>query len=473
MDFLPIKFLRNEDKDRVDYWLIKLASLQKIGIPVLEGIVIFPPNFKEELRRVFIIDEVSFKNRRNALKSNFKTPPEFFIDEVQKFTRRKEIKDLWVKLIEQWFFDIEKISKEKGYSPSNFNLLKGIPLFFSERVTASGTVSVSKDFSFQESGFDTKINVEKGKLESKHLKELDYLAIKAEKILGLGFTFRWVLEEKNHQSKIYFTSIINSSRSVPAKVNDYKIHSIEEKEGNVNFDFPVKIFIDILPNEVLENAGGLILDDSKFDAEESLKLVIQFSEKNPKSSVVFQFSENDLRKTKDLKIKANNFLFLKNKKKLLNVAVGLPPSRSVEDLLRVKRDLAVLNISRKGSLKFWVNISFPSNIIDLENFALAGIDGVILNLDLLFKNFFVLDDFQKVNREKIETFIKFLDEGLRTLKKLKIPVIADGELVDNDEVLKYLISKGVYGIAVSAKRHQVFLMDLPWIHLQAQKNLLF
>lgn len=475
MDYLPIKYLRVEDKDRVEEWLIKLSTLSRNGIPILEGVVFFPPNFKEAFKKFFIVDEVSFKNRKKDIKKYFKDPPSFFIEEIEKYDKKIEYLSLWNKIIDEWLNNFEKSCKAGEFSLNNLGTLKGTPIFFAKKILASGTVNVVKDFTFKDNPFDTKIKIEKGKLESKNLKELDLLAIKAEKILGLGFSFRWVLEEVDHEKKIFFTSIFHSGL-LPNSVNNLnnKTYYIPFKERESETRLPVKVFIFInqLEEEVPDLLDGVIVDTSFFKEDRGLKTIINFCEKFKDSLVLFKFTDEDLMSSKKLKKKCEDLLFLRNKKRLLSVVPVIPSSSSVDEFLKTKRDLAVFGISRKASLKLWAQFKSPSNIIDIESYALAGIDGVVLNLDLTFKSFFTLEDFHNISREKVETFIKFLDEGLVTLNKLNIPVVALGELIDNDEILKYLISKGVWGIAVSAKRHQIFLMDLPWVHLQAQRNLL-
>ncbi len=473
MDYLPIKYLRIEDKDKVDRELIKLSSLSRNGIPILEGIVFFPPNFKESFKKFFIVDEFSFKHRIKELKKHINTPPSFFLEEIQKYDKKIDSFKLWENLINTWLDDFTKTCKDKGFQIENLNSLKGIPIYFSKKVIAEGVVNVVKDFTYKDNPYDTKIKIEKGKLDSKDLKQLDILAIKAEKILGLGFSFRWVLEEINNEKKIFFASIFHTGHLPAIPVSS----SIPFNNPNFNTSasdvrFPVKVLLNQLGEVMPEQLDGTIIETSLLKEDEGLKNTLEFCQKFPESLVLFKITDEELTNSKGLRKKIEELLFLRNKSKFLKVIPLIPASSSVEEFLNTKRDIAVLGITRKASLKLWVEFTRPSNIVSIEEYVLAGIDGVVLNLDFLFKNLFSIDDFQKVSKEKIEIFIKFLEEGLRTLNKLKIPVISTGELIDNDEILKFLVSKGIYGIAISAKRHQIFLMDLPWIHLQAQKKLL-
>ncbi len=473
MEFLPIKYLRNEDKERVDDWIIKLATLQRSGVPVLDGIVFSPPNFKEAFKKFFIIDDISLKNRVREVKKYFENPPDFFVEEILKKERQINSRKLWLDLIEEWLGNFKKINNERTFSLNNLNLLKGIPIFFAEKVVASGVVNVVKDFTFQDNSFDSKIKVEKGKLDSKHLKELDILAIKAEKILGLGFEYRWVLEEVGHGKGIFFISISHTGNfSIPLKEPIFSVEVTNFRKEAEKNNLPIKVFLNQLSLPLPYILDGAIVDTSEFKDDEGLREIIKCCKDHQKIPLLFKFTDEDLIKRMSLERKCKNLLFLRKREKFLNVVALIPSGISVDEFLKLKRDLSVLGISRKASLKLWVEFRSPSNIFDIENYALSGIDGVVLNLDELFKNFFVLKDLQAVNRERIETFIKFLDEGMRLLSKLKISLIASGELVDKDEILRFLILKGVYAVAVSPKRHQIFLMDLPWMHLQVHRNFL-
>jgi hypothetical protein len=51
--------------------------------------------------------------------------------------------------------------------------------------------------------------------------------------------------------------------------------------------------------------------------------------------------------------------------------------------MQLKRELAVKKLVRKNSLQLWMEVAVPENIVNIEDYLLAGIDGVVLNIDEL------------------------------------------------------------------------------------------
>lgn len=67
---------------------------------------------------------------------------------------------------------------------------------------------------------------------------------------------------------------------------------------------------------------------------------------------------------------------VRNKMGLKNLWVMLPFVRTVRELLEVKKILAANGLHRTPSFKLWMMVEIPSNVILLDEFINAGIDGV-------------------------------------------------------------------------------------------------
>ena len=148
--------------------------------------------------------------------------------------------------------------------------------------------------------------------------------------------------------------------------------------------------------------------------------------------------------------------FARHKKDLLNVHIVIPFVRGVNELLQIQRELAVKKLMRKNSLQIWMEVATPENIVNLENYLMGGIDGVVLNLNELIA-FFNGFDPQEGNlafyKNEIDGLLKFLEDGIRVLHKSKVPFIAYGSLTLDQKVLEFLVEKGVYGIVT--ERYEV------------------
>ena len=93
----------------------------------------------------------------------------------------------------------------------------------------------------------------------------------------------------------------------------------------------------------------------------------------------------------------------------------------------------------------------PENIINMEEYLLAGIDGVVLNLNEQIAHLNGFDPKEEelsFYKNEVEGLIKFLEDPIRLLHKSKIPFIVCGSMALYPKVLEFLVEKGVWGIVV-------------------------
>lgn len=67
---------------------------------------------------------------------------------------------------------------------------------------------------------------------------------------------------------------------------------------------------------------------------------------------------------------------VRNKYGYKNLHLMIPFVRTVDELIKVKRIIAGSGLSRSNTFKLWMMVEIPSNVILLEDFISAGIDGV-------------------------------------------------------------------------------------------------
>ena len=162
---------------------------------------------------------------------------------------------------------------------------------------------------------------------------------------------------------------------------------------------------------------------------------------------------------------AEAFLYIRNKKKLQNLELAAPFTRSPEELLQLKKDLGIKGVIFKGAVRFWWEMAVPENFLNLEEYLAVGIDGVILNLDELQK---LLEGYEfaegEFYKKQVKALVKFIKPTLKSLHQAKIPVIARGELTVHHEVLEFLLESGVWGIVANTPMEAENLPEhLSWV----------
>ena len=106
-------------------------------------------------------------------------------------------------------------------------------------------------------------------------------------------------------------------------------------------------------------------------------------------------------------------------------------------------------------MQLWLEVAVPENIINLENYLESGLDGVVLNMDELiaYLNGFDHQDAELAfYKNEAVGLLKFLEDSLKILHQSRTPFIAQGSLNLNQQVLEFLVEKGVHGIV--AERYE-------------------
>jgi pyruvate,water dikinase len=146
--------------------------------------------------------------------------------------------------------------------------------------------------------------------------------------------------------------------------------------------------------------------------------------------------------------------YVREKKRLTNLNIMLPFVRTVNELIEVKKIIASSGLKRSSSFLLYMMAEIPANVLLLEDFIKAGIDGVsigsndltmlVLGVDrdnsLLTKDF---DEMNKAVQKAIEIIVK-------TCSKHKILSSICGQAPSNyPELVKNLIRWGINSISVS------------------------
>ncbi|MDD3531964.1 MAG: phosphoenolpyruvate synthase [Candidatus Shapirobacteria bacterium] len=145
---------------------------------------------------------------------------------------------------------------------------------------------------------------------------------------------------------------------------------------------------------------------------------------------------------------------VRNKKGLRNLWLMLPFTRTVEELIEVKKIIAAYGLSRGPSFKLWLMVETPANIINLKRFIEAGIDGISLGTNDLTMLILGIDrDNAKLNKlfdEADPAVLWAIRKAIKTCQKYQISSSICGQVVsDQPEIIQKLVGWGISSISVN------------------------
>lgn len=469
IEILPIKLLRDEDAEIFGSLNVALANLERFILPVAPGIVVTPP----ELHLKTVFEHYDFGSKEifqqsltlvkkelasvpipENLQKELKVYREFFVNGHIIDSAR----DVWLVLLELWVEEIKSRLWKNGFSKGVTENLEPQIIIFSKKVEAAGTLSCE--------GEKTYLEVTLGKIDPPIRKKLSEIVRGANKKLFIPHTYEWIVDGGVKLIKVLpFTPVFNQMVSQTPEVKIETSTVASQKAV-------VRVFYDLSSGFTVEpSADGVYIASEKiFDLnkpkdsfEELVLKIVEAATSFPNSPILIKLADKSegmgsVRGTLRL-IHQQSLLdpliealdFARHKKGLTNVHIVIPFVRSPKELSQIKRDLSVKKLMRKNSLQQWLEIAVPENIINLEEYLINGVDGVVLNLDELIAHLNGFDHTQEellFYKNEVSGLIKFLEDGLKLLHKSKIKFIATGSLSLYPQVLDFLVEKGVHGVVV-------------------------
>jgi len=464
MIILPIRLISEVDKQIFGLNLYNLSQLQRSGLPVPNGVVIGDVEIilQTVLKHLKTVDKEIFEQKLSIIKGDLSKiciPVE--LEEVLEKQKEyflngkfyKKAKDVWIALLNLWLEEIRSRLWRGGFEVGISSNLFAWPIFFLEK-------EVEEFESYFDPGFFEVIikqrNGKKVNLEPKKLQRIDRIVLEVNQKLFLP----QVCSVLTCKDQIFLTGVTPFTQTLPVSQEADII--LPKKEEKRLIKSAVKVFFNLSSGfAISSNMDGILIEGEKINDFETM--VFKLSEAAltiPENPVIFRlptkYEEEISGSLRLINHKGlldeytKAFLFVRHKKDLSNLELAIPLTRSVEEFLQIKRDLASLGIHRKGSLKIWLEVCVPENIINLEKYLEVGLDGIILNLDSLQQ---YLGGHSQPEREyykkEIEALLKFITTSFKLLHKEKIPILAQGELVLNSDVLDFLLEQGVWGIVAN------------------------
>lgn len=473
IEILPIRILTDTDNLLFGTLNVSLGKLHRAGLPIAPGIVVTAPYLKLKVALEhydFGTKEVFLQSLTLVKQEISKIPiPQILLKETaghKNFLldghKIKSVKELWQSLLRVWIEQIKNRLWDSGFYTGITEGLEPKAVMFIKKVQGQGTAYFD---TFLE---DVQIQLKTGKPRVDDFRKIREITKEANKKLFMPYEYEWIIDRgiKLVGLKPYMVSHAVTVERKPEFVRE------EMKEDKKTGKSAVKVFFDLSAGFIVEkNIDGIYLASEKiFDLnkphESFDQLVFKLVESAvtfPDLPILFKLADKSegmgkIRGTLRL-LHQNSLLepmlqaldFARHKKGLNNVHVVIPFVRGVNELLQIKRELAVKKLMRKNSLEMWLEVAVLENIINLENYLITGIDGVVLNLDELIAHLNGFDPLEgelALYKNEVEGLLKFLEDGIRLLHRSKIPFIAYGSLSFYPKVLEFLVEKGVYGIVV-------------------------
>src|SRR3989344_2224776 len=456
MEILPLKSLTKEDKHLVGLNLYNLGRLHHFGFPVTEGIIVVPPEklVHQILEKYSHIPKTHLKNYLSHLQAELTKIPipeklvrilDDLINEGYKL-KALDIKQLWMNLIDKWFYEItSKISRE------DFNNLKLTP----QLISIISSVSVSGFGFFDDIRKHAVIKTESGTLSFEQSLFLENLITHANKKLLIPQIYHWIIEG-NELKFIKLSPFTQSTFQVKeedrtrAILNPHPYESLPKTVFKVFINFPFK--------QIHQSMDGILFSPNKdWDRDEKIMHLSNLAKAYTNSTVILELPE----KRGELHEWAESLLYTRNKKNLLNTQLLFPKVSNTEEFLQIKRDLASMGIYSKGSLKMWFNISSIESLINFDQFLEAGFDGIIIDMDQILESILQRNLEHENLNDKGITLVQFLDRhNFREIIRSSLPILVKGKIAQTEEVLNYLLKKGVTGIITDENVYKSLKMHL-------------
>lgn len=143
---------------------------------------------------------------------------------------------------------------------------------------------------------------------------------------------------------------------------------------------------------------------------------------------------------------------VRNTMELKNVWLMLPFVRTVDELEQVKKRITEAGFYRSPNFKIWMTIEVPSNVVLLDRFIEAGIDGISIDIDDLTMLLLGIDhknmELEK-NLFEDDAVLWAIEKVIKTAHKYHIPSLLHTATSLQDKLLEKLIHWGITSVSVS------------------------
>lgn len=407
MYILPLKLLTHSDRNFVGDELISLSILQRKGFPIADTHILFPPDQ--------IHSSLSVLNGHQLRK---KLEQKLNWEVLKKINSNLKFEVIQKDIIGSWI----------NQHSAKFSSLKPIAI-----ISAPEARNYGQGYLNPVEGLI--ITQEKNKLSPDLYLELDGLIKSANNHLLLSYLYHWIYDGQGFKflrlqpltQNFHDISSESGKQSLIGSLEktekDYQISTT--KVISKGFEYNIKtdgcfLEIDGLTGEIIDK---VVLLAKEFGNKPVYVKLGNLSAENIKS-----------------------FLSLRNKFRCYNVQAVIGSQQSPQKYLELKRDFASYGLYPKVSFGIYLELSTPENFINLNRYIEVGLSGAIINVEALSINLGGTDQ----GLFEPQTLISFLTDSVKLLNKNQIPFLVIGKTLLDDEVLKFMVKNGVYGVIVES-----------------------
>ncbi|OGE66783.1 hypothetical protein A3H85_03245 [Candidatus Daviesbacteria bacterium RIFCSPLOWO2_02_FULL_40_8] len=461
MLILPIESISEVDQALFGANIYNLSQLKRSGLPVPDGIALTPPEFilKTVLEHTRDHQIELFEQRLTLLREtllNTPIPTELLsiLKTHKKFWCQSSLyddpKQLWESLIDRWLAQLRAKIWRDGFSTPIEEAFSPYLIFFADKTWVKTDVTAFIDPDSSEVLLKTT-----QKLTVPTIQQIQDAVRLGDKKLYLPHFYQFTINNKPILIGISpYTNHIEG--------NDVEIE-IPLKQENKLIRSATKLFVNATSGITLADShvDGVLVETERFnDPHEAIIKVGEMAILNIHLPIILRlpdFKNGDIQgslrlinQQSLLDTSSSTYLFLRNKKRLLNISLGIPTVRSVEEYKELKNQLAKRGINRGPTLKYWLEFNVPENIIRVDDYLKIGLDGIILDLDMIQTHLCGINtqegEFYKHN---IGVVMDFLQPFCTSINNQSLPLIAKGQLALYPQILDFLILQGVYGVVVN------------------------
>ncbi len=238
-----------------------------------------------------------------------------------------------------------------------------------------------------------------------------------------------------------------------AQIGTHPRKMIEDKKS--------KEFVDLLAENLAkftESFGNrpVVYRASDFKTNEyrNLKGGTHFEPVEPNPMLGFRGAYRYIKDEAVFNLELEAIKIVRNKMGFKNLHLMIPFVRTVDELIAVKRIIAAAGLSRSANFKLWMMVEIPANVILLDEFIQAGIDGVSIgsnDLTMLIlgtdrDNEMVAPEFN----EKNPAVLWALEHVVKTAVKHKITCSLCGQAASQySDLVEKLVQWGITSVSVS------------------------
>lgn len=223
-----------------------------------------------------------------------------------------------------------------------------------------------------------------------------------------------------------------------------------------------KLFIDKLSTELLKfckafDPRPVVYRATDFKTNEYRNLIggKEYEPEEPNPMLGFRGAFRYMSDPQVFELELETIKLVRNKYGFKNLWLMLPFVRTVEELVAVKKIIAGSGLYRSASFKLWMMVEIPSNVILLDEFCQAGIDGVSIGSNDLTMLLLGTDrDNTEVAREFNEenpAVLWAIEKVVKTCHKYKVTSSICGQAPsDYPDLVEKMVRWGISSLSVNA-----------------------